>query len=253
MENQVAVITGSNSGIGKSIAQQFAKKGIKVVINGRSESKTSAVVEEIKADGLEAIGFPGDLTDPQVAKSLIHFAHETYGRIDYLINNAGISKIRDALTFDLEEWELVVKTNLMATFYCSQAAAAIMEKQGGGNIVNISSVAGRISRKKRSPYSSSKAAIEGLTRNLAVEWAELNIRVNAVAPGLILTEPIQKQIDRGYFNKSKEEVAKTIPMGRIGDPEEVAEVVYFLCSRASSYITGQTIYVDGGRTIAGPQ
>lgn len=252
MKNKVAIITGSSSGIGKGIAHLFAKKGLKVVVNGRSGEKTASVVEEIKSLGGEAIGVPADLTDYHEAEKVINTTYDQFGTIDFLVNNAGISKLRDAKAISVEDWDKVVRTNLMAALYCSQLVTPIMEENNGGNIVNISSVLGKVSKRKRSAYSASKAAIEGLTRNLAIEWAEFNIRVNAVAPGLILTEPIKKMIDRGDFNQSKEDIAKTIPLGRIGSPEEIAELVYFLCSPASSYITGQTIYIDGGRSIVSP-
>lgn len=251
MSEKVALITGSSSGIGQAIAEFFSSKGISVVINGRSEEKTNNAVQSINDQGGKAIGIAASIDQYDQAQFLFSEIENQVGSIDYLVNNAGISKPRPAKSVDMKDWEIVIDTNLKGTFYCCQLAEPHMEEKGGGSIVNISSVSGRISKFGRSAYSASKAGIDGLTRNLSVEWAPHNIRVNSIAPGLIMTPPIEKMISSGKHGYGQE-IVKSIPLGRIGNPSEIAEVVYFLCSPASSYITGQTIYVDGGRTVLSP-
>lgn len=243
--NKVALITGSSDGIGRGIALYLAKRSVSVIVNGRKEEKVDKVVNEILSIGGIAYGVTSGVDTIDGVENLINTSVNKFGKIDYLINNAGVNRQLHVKNIEEKDWDAVINTNLKGTFYCNKFVQPIMERNGGGSIVNISSVQGKVTKSRRSVYAASKAGIDGLTRSLAVEWAKYNIRVNAVAPGLILTKLIQK----GDFEQSIEELAETVPLGRLGTPEDIAEVVYFLCSQGS-YITGQVIYVDGGRSSA---
>jgi NAD(P)-dependent dehydrogenase (short-subunit alcohol dehydrogenase family) len=256
LKDKVAVVTGSASGIGRAIADRFVSEGAVVVIADLNESAIETAVEEIKAAGGKAAGCKVDVSKREQTQELMRKVGEEHGRIDILVNNAGISRYRPFHSANAEDWDLVLDVDLKGVFFCSQAAAPQMIKQKYGKIVNISSALGTGATPHKtagSPggsaaYSSAKAGVIMLTKILARELGPHGVTVNCVAPGTFVTP----------FNKSArtaEEVAehleyrkKTVVLGRIGTLEELSNPILFLASDESSYITGQTLCVDGGRS-----
>ena len=249
---QVAVITGSSKGIGKAIATEFAKAGYSVVINARDEGELKQASEDISrsTDGKNKVVYvPGDISQEQISESLIQEAINTFGRIDVLVNNAGIGgrqKKIDELTS--KDWDEVIDINLKGAFLCTREAVKNMLKGGTGNysIINISSVHESVPQPEAAPYAASKGGMEMLTKTVALELAEKGIRVNGIAPGAIATD-MNKELLEDEKDKMKKE--QQIPVHRIGQPHEIARVALFLASSDASYITGTTIYVDGGLTL----
>ncbi|MCL5025750.1 MAG: 3-oxoacyl-[acyl-carrier-protein] reductase [Chloroflexi bacterium] len=242
LQGQVAVVTGASRGIGRAIALKLASLGARVGVNYRANSAAAEeVAKAITAAGSEAFLLPGDVSDPQAAAAVIASAIERGGRLDILVNNAGI--IRDTLLMRMsdEDWDAVLTTNLKGAFLCTRAALRPMMRQRSGRIVNISSVAGVMGNPGQANYSAAKAGLIGFTKSVAREVASRGIAVNAVAPGFIVTD-----ITQGLTDKVKEGILGQVPMGRFGQPEEVAEVVAFLAVPTTTYITGQVIHVDGG-------
>jgi len=234
------VITGSGRGIGKSIAIRCTEEGARVVINDLRFSNLREVQTHLKSKGAEVIAFEADVSRRSEAQQLIDAAIKGFGRIDVLVNNAGI--IRNAPFLDLteEDWDEVIKVNLKGVFNCAQYAARHMVQQRSGRIINISSRS-YLGAQQMANYAASKAGILGLTRCMAMELGPYGITVNAVAPGTIDTEPV-----RGMFEGFLEDRIKKIPLGRIGSPDEVAHTVVFLASSEASYITGEVLHVTGG-------
>lgn len=245
--NQVAVVTGASDGIGLAVVQLLAQAGVKVVLNARGVDRLNAVSEALRCAGHEVLAVPGDMTRAAPIRRVMDAALEKFGRLDILVNNVGGSQHGLAFQEVSERaWEQTQNSNLKSAFFCSQAVVAIMEKQGGGQIVNVASLAGRQrSRLSSADYSSAKAGMIGLTRHLAWELGPLGIRVNAVAPGVTLTERV-----RALWEKRSLEyqsfVLAGIPLGRLAEPMEVARAIVFLASVESSYITGATLDVNGG-------
>lgn len=243
--DKTAIITGGSRGIGKAIALKLAKKGANIVVNYTSNSsKAEEVVNEIKKMGREAMAVKADVSNPDDVKNLIKETEKKFSSIDILINNAGIT--RDTLLIRMKEddWDKVMSVNLKGTFLCTKLVGKKMMKQRSGNIVNIASVVGIIGNAGQANYSASKAGIIGFTKSTAKELSSRGINVNAVAPGFIETEMTKKLSEEVVEN-----YAKNIPLGKMGKPEDVANVVSFLCSEEASYITGQVINVDGGMVM----
>jgi 3-oxoacyl-[acyl-carrier protein] reductase len=244
-ECKSALVTGGGTGIGRAICLKLASEGASVAVCYRSSAESAEqIVEDIKAAGGHAIALKGDVSTLDDVESFIREVLTSFGSLDIVVNNAGAT--RDGLLMRMSEadWDLVLDTNLKGTFLVTRAAVRPMMKARSGKIVNISSVMGLVGNPGQANYSASKAGIIGFTRTVAKELASRNIQVNAVAPGFIatsMTDAMNPEI--------KDSVLKQIPAGRIGAPEDVAQVVSFLCSRAADYITGQTITVDGGMTI----
>lgn len=245
--NQVAVVTGASDGIGLAVVQLLAQAGVKVVLNARGVDRLNAVSEALRCAGHEVLAVPGDMTRAATIRRVMDAALEKFGRLDILVNNVGGSQHGLAFQAVSERaWEQTQNSNLKSAFFCSQAVVPIMEKQGGGQIVNVASFAGRQrSRLSSADYASAKAGMIGLTRHLAWELGPLGIRVNAVAPGVTLTERV-----RALWEKRSSEyqsfVLAGIPLGRLAEPMEVARAIVFLASAESSYITGATLDVNGG-------
>lgn len=255
LKDRVALVTGSASGIGKAIAALFAREGAHVVIADKNESLIPAAIDEIKTAGGSASGCALDVTDRERTQSRMAEIVARLGRIDILVNNAGISRYRPFLTLASDDWNLVLDVDLKGVFFCSQAAAPYMVEQKYGKIVNISSALGTGATPHKtggSPggsaaYASAKAAVIMLTKTLARELGPSGINVNCVAPGTFLT-PMSAS------TRSPEEVAEhlehrkqTVVLGRNGTLDELANTVLFFASDESSYVTGQTLFVDGGR------
>ncbi len=240
--SKVALITGSSRGIGKQIAIKFAKEGYNIVLNyvNRSE-EVDKTIEEIKSLGVEVLEAQGDVSNFEESETIVELAIEKFGQIDVLVNNAGITRDTLIMRMKPEDFSKVINVNLVGTFNITKNVVPYMMKKRQGRIINISSVVGISGNAGQCNYAASKAGIIGFTKSLAKELASRNILVNAVAPGFIetsMTDVLQESV--------KESIKKQIPLNRIGMPEDVANVVYFLASEESSYVTGQVLQVDGG-------
>jgi glucose 1-dehydrogenase len=241
LKGRVAIVTGAGSGIGHAIAECFAQAGASVCVNYRGyEDEAKALAARLP----NAIAVQGDVSDAGDVAAMVDRTRRELGGLDVLVNNAGIEKLMPFLDTDEQLWDTIINVNLKGTFLCTQACARVMRDSGqGGSIVNISSVHEDAPFPGFAPYSASKGAIRMLMRNLAVELAPLRIRVNNVAPGAIAT-PINQAT---LADPAKvETLGRIIPLGRMGQPAEVAQVALFLASDAASYVTGSTYYVDGG-------
>lgn len=244
----VALVTGAGRGIGRTIALAFARAGWAVGVNDIDGSSAEAVVAEILNRGAQALSLPADVSDLAAVQPIVATAVQQWGRIDALVNNAGIEPRASILDMDPAEWDRVMAVNLRSAFLCTQATGRVMRDQGHGAIVNISSIAGKATPLPlRSAYAASKAGMVGFTKEAARELAAYGIRVNAVCPGVIATEmTAHARSDPAQMQAW----LSGIPLGRLGEPEEVASLVVFLCSNQAAYITGQAIHVDGGRVMA---
>ena len=244
LEGQVAIVTGASRGIGRAIAVALANEGAKVVVNyASSASAAEEVVAEIKSKGGKAIAFHADVSHEAQVESLIKSAIDTWGRVDVLVNNAGITRDTLLLRMKLEDWQAVIDLNLTGVFLTTRAASKVMLKQKSGRII-IASVAGQMGNPGQGNYSAAKAGVIGFTKTVAKEMASRGITVNAVAPGFIAT-------DMTADLKNTEEILKFIPLGRYGQPEDIAGMVRFLAADpAAAYITGQVFNVDGGMIMA---
>ncbi len=245
LRDRVAVVTGASRGIGRAIAVALAAEGAKIAVNYASNSSAAdQLVEEITAAGGEALAIPADISNVDSVDTLIKTVTDQWGRIDILVNNAGITRDTLLLRMKPEDWQAVIDTNLTGVFLCTRAVSKLMLKQKSGRIINIASVAGQMGNPGQANYSAAKAGVIGFTKTVAKELASRGITVNAVAPGFIATD-MTKDLKGG------EEILKFIPLGRYGEPEEVAGLVRFLAADpAAAYITGQTINVDGGMVMA---
>jgi 3-oxoacyl-[acyl-carrier protein] reductase len=245
LQGQVAIVTGGARGIGKATTLALARAGAKVVINYSSSDKNAQeLVNTITAEGGEAITVKGDISLSSTAEKLVSGTLEQFGRIDVLINNAGVNRDNLMIRMKEEDWDQVINTNLKGIFLTTKAVLKPMLKQRAGRIINVTSVIGITGNLGQSNYSAAKAGVIGFTRAIAREVASRNILVNAIAPGYIATDMTANLPDN-----VKEAVLQNIPLGRIGLPEEVAQVILFLTSPSASYITGQTIVVDGGMVM----
>ena len=241
LEGKTVIITGGARGIGFAIAKKFASfNAIPIIIDILQDTIKDAV-SQLKDLGYNADGYVADVTNPEVIGNLFKEIHKKYGKIDILINNAGIT--RDGLLIKMKEsdWDLVLNVNLKGTFICTQKAARYMLKQRNGSIINIASVIGIMGNAGQANYAASKGGIIALTKSSAKEFASRNVRVNAIAPGFIETD-MTKKLPEDVMKSYKD----AIPLNRMGKPEDVADLCLFLASDFSSYITGQTIQVDGG-------
>jgi 3-oxoacyl-[acyl-carrier protein] reductase len=244
IQGKVALITGAAMGIGKAIAKLFAHQGARLALVDLREKELMALVDEVRRDGGKAIGFAGDITEIRVVDALFAGTLKEYGRLDILVNNAGGGLPTDFFEITPEEWNQIIRLNLTAVFSLSQRAARIFREQKGGVIVNLSSQAGRsVSPTAGVHYTASKAGLLGLTRHMAKVLGKDNIRVNAVCPGVTNSERLMARLQaRG----SVEATAQSIPLGRIGDVDEVAAACLFLASDMASYVTGVSLDVNGG-------
>jgi 3-oxoacyl-[acyl-carrier protein] reductase len=240
MAGRVAVVTGASRGIGRAIALGLAAKGAEVVAAARGDH-AQVVAEEIRAAGGKAEAVAVDVTDAAAVESAVSATLARAGRIDVLVNNAGITRDQLMLRMKREDWDAVLATNLTAAFVCTQAVLKPMVKQRGGRIVNITSVVGQAGNAGQANYAASKAGLIGFTKSLALEVASRGITVNAVAPGLIDTDMTKALSDAAHGDW-----AERIPLKRLGTPEDVAHAVVFLASDEAAYITGHVLAVNGG-------
>ncbi len=247
LSNRVALVTGAGRGIGRSIALALAQAGARVCINDINPDTAYATAGDILAAGGQAFDYTADVANKFQIGPMIEAIRDRWGRLDILVNNAGVEPKASVLVLDEWDWDRTLGVNLKGTFLCTQLAGRVMRDQGGGVIVNVSSIAGyKGPLADRSAYCASKAGIVGFTRECAREFAAYNIRVNAVCPGVIVTPMTEKaRSDPDMMRRWLE----GIPQHRLGESEEVAHAVLFLCSEAASYVTGHALVVDGGRAM----
>lgn len=240
-KGKVAVITGASRGIGKSIALALAAQGATIVAVDMDQTSTDAVVAELQASGAKALAIVGNVTVSADVERMINDANDAFGRVDILINNAGIT--RDGLLMRMkdDDWDAVLNVNLKGAFLCTRAAFKVMSKQRYGRIINIASIVGQMGNAGQANYCASKAGLIGLTKSNAREMAKRNITVNAVAPGFISTAMTDALSD-----KVRAELTSQIPMEKLGTADDIANAVVFLASEASGYITGHVLAVNGG-------
>ena len=241
LDGTVAVVTGGSRGIGAAIATLLAERGAAVVVSGRDEDRLKAAVKALEGDGHRVVGMVADAARREDAERLVEVAREQFGRLDVLVNNAGIT--RDALLVRMkdDDWDRVMETNLRGTFLMTRAAGRVMMRQRSGRIVNITSTAGVMGNPGQANYSAAKAGLIGLTKAAARELAHWNILVNAVAPGLIETD-----MTAAIPAAARQALLAQVPLARMGGVQDVAEMVGFLAGDAAGYITGQVFHVNGG-------
>ena len=243
LEGKVAIVTGGGRGIGRVIALGLAQAGSGVVVASRSAAEIEGVASEISADGSKALAVVADVTSADQVEHLVQATIERFGRVDILVNNAATSHVAPLLDLKEKIWDRVFEVNCKAAFLLSRAVARRMIEQGGGRIINVTTVGAERGGVGMGVYHASKAALKMLTMCMAAEWAPHNINVNAVGPGLTRTEFSRPIWDNASL---AEEYMNSVPQGRVAEPEEIAGAVLFLASDAASFITGQSIYVDGG-------
>jgi len=244
--DRVAIVTGGGKGIGRAISLALAKAGAHLVLVARSVPELEDTAAEIRTLGRRAAAIQADVRDREQVKKVVDQAGEEFGRIDILVNNAGGSFHISTMEMSEGAWDALIRENLKSVFLCSTLAGRVMMEHGGGNIINIASVAGLRAYPNNSSYGAAKAGIISLTKTMAVELAPHKVRVNAIAPGLIETGGVL-QLFSDHPEIKQKEIDKT-PLGRVGKPDDIAGVALFLASPASDYVTGQTIVVDGGLT-----
>ena len=245
LEGKVALVTGGYRGLGHSMATALAEAGAKVILNGRSGRGVADAVEALRKSGFAAEGAVFDVTNESAISSAMEEISNTYGEVDILVNNAGIHRRNLMIDMPLEDFKLVLDTNVTAAFLMGKAVAPSMIKRGGGKIINIHSLMSELARKTIANYAAAKGAIQMLTRSMAAEWAQHNIQANGIGPGYFDTEMTKPLKNNAEFDSWLR--ART-PSGRWGRPDDLKGLAIFLASPASDYINGQTIFIDGGLT-----
>ena len=245
LENKGAVVTGGSRGIGRAVAEALAAEGATVAVIYAGNTKAAEdTVRAIEEAGGKAFAVQCDVADEAAVTDMVKMVHEKLGTIDVFVNNAGITRDGLLMRMKREDWDAVLSTNLTGVYNCTKAVTKIMMKQRSGSIINMTSVVGETGNAGQANYAAAKAGVIGFTKSVAKELASRNIRVNAVAPGCIDTDMTSVLSDA-----VKEEMIKSIPLGRTAAPEEVAQAVVFLASQKAGYITGQTLNVDGGMVM----
>jgi NAD(P)-dependent dehydrogenase (short-subunit alcohol dehydrogenase family) len=243
LDGKVALVTGSGRGLGRAMALALAEAGADLVVTARTKKEIEETASHIRALGRNAVSVVCDVTKRSSVNRVVEKAQSKFGRIDILVNNAGMAIVKPFMEFEEKDWKSSMDTNLKSIFLFCQAVGPIMMRQGGGKIINITSVLGVKGRAGTVPYATSKGGVIAFTRNLAVEWAAHHIKVNAIGPGAFYTRPMKVVLDDpklGPIRRGK------IPLKRHGEPEELGPLVVYLASDASDYMTGEVIYMDGG-------
>jgi NAD(P)-dependent dehydrogenase (short-subunit alcohol dehydrogenase family) len=245
IENRVAIVTGSARGLGRATAMRFALEGAHVIVCDVKADEVHEVSDAIESMGKRSLWFEVDVSDICQVKRMVDETVATFGRIDILVNNAGITdQMVPTVDQDFYKWKRCFDVHMSGTYICSKEVGSIMVNNKYGRIVNLSSIVGLRGFPNRTAYGPAKAAIVNLTKVLATEWATFNVNVNAVAPGSIWTPMVEEKVNEGKLNI--EGIKSRIPMGHLGQVEDVVNAVHFLCSDAAAYITGVTLAVDGG-------
>jgi NAD(P)-dependent dehydrogenase (short-subunit alcohol dehydrogenase family) len=244
LTGKTAIVTGASRGIGEAIAKGFAKAGADAVLVSRNMAALEEVAKEIEKIGRKALPISADIGNLKEVEGIVERTLKVFPRIDILVNNAGISPVlKKAEETELKEWEEIVRVNLTGTFLCCQAIGKVMIKQGGGKIINMISVGAVVAFPRQIGYCATKGGILQLTKVLAVEWARHNIQVNAIGPAYLETELTKKMRESKIISQ---DLLQRTPIGRFGKPEEIVGAALYLASGASSYMTGQTVFIDGG-------
>lgn len=246
---RVALVTGGSRGLGRAIALALAEAGAKVAVVSKTGEGLADTVAEIEALGAQTLAGTGDVSNPKECERIVQNTYERFGRVDVLVNAAGVNRRLASVAVSEAEWDWIVDTNLKGTFFMCQAVGKIMIAQKSGSIINIASLLSAVGIPTLAPYAAAKAGVLGLTRVLAAEWGPYGVRVNAIAPGYFRT-----RMTEGLFADPiwVEGLLRQVPLGRPGDPQDLAGIAVFLASEASAYLTGQVIYVDGGYLCSRP-
>ncbi len=249
LEDRVAVVTGASKGIGRGVSLALAQAGCHLALAARNEKGLAETAQLVEKAGRKALVVRTDVTDVNSVTNMADTAHREFGRIDILINNAGMGSTKYIMDLPVEEWKAIVDCNLTGSFICGKTVARYMIEQRSGNIINMSSVFGIIGSRFTSAYCSTKGALIMLTKAMALEWAQYNIRVNAIAPGYVDTDMIADALEN---EKSRAAKIKGTPLRRIAKPEDIGPLTVFLASPASEFMTGETVVIDGGQSSRGP-
>jgi len=245
LSGRIAVVTGGSKGLGRAMALGLAEAGATVAVVSRTKGLIEETAAEIIRNGGEAIAIPADVKSEEDIERMTALVAGKYGRIDILVNNAGIGGSRKVVAMTVDEWSAMMDTNVRSIFLTARAVGKVMIRQRSGKVINISSVLGKGALPRSMHYGASKAAIIHMTKTLALEWAPFNIHVNCIAPGWFLTEMTKDQQE----GESEKFLIQRIPFGRFGKPEEMVGAAVFLASEASNYITGDTVFIDGGYSL----
>jgi NAD(P)-dependent dehydrogenase (short-subunit alcohol dehydrogenase family) len=246
--DRIAIVTGSSRGIGKAIALAFAKEGANIVVVSHADARGADLTgADIRALGRQAYVVRADVSKKVEVDQMVKQVLDRFGKIDLLVNNAGVVSVCPAELLSETDWDRDVDTDLKGVFLCSQAVGKMMITQNKGNIINVSSIAAKVALPGHSAYCAAKAGVIALTRVLAVEWAAYNIRVNAIAPGFVGTELVSQMVAKGLRKKEEQDaIERRTPLKRMAAPEEIAQLAVYLASEESSYMTGETVLMDGG-------
>ncbi|MBI5374691.1 MAG: glucose 1-dehydrogenase [Candidatus Schekmanbacteria bacterium] len=246
LEGKVAIVTGAGKGIGRALSIGLAEFGCDLVLVARTLSDLESVAAEIEKKGKRALACPTDVTNEDQVNDMVKKAVEKFGKIDILVNNSGISGDKPVLKMEASYWDWIMSVNLRGPFLCAKAAGAQMAKQKSGKVVNVSSITFQMAIPNMTSYSASKAGLVQFTKVLALEWVKYNIQVNAVCPGYFRTP-----MNEAFFSSEagKKVIEQTLPMKRLGEPEEILGAVVFFASKASDFTTGAVLVVDGGQIL----
>ncbi|MGV8081181.1 MAG: SDR family NAD(P)-dependent oxidoreductase [Syntrophales bacterium] len=245
LSGRIAIVTGGSKGLGRAMALGLAEAGAVVAVVSRTKSLIEETADEIVKSGGEAIAVPADVRSEKDIERVAALVADKFGRIDILVNNAGIGGSRKVVAMKTDEWNTMMETNVRSVFLTARAVGKVMIRQRSGKVINVSSVLGKGALPRSLHYGASKAAIIHMTKTLALEWAPFNIHVNCIAPGWFLTEMTKDQQE----GENRTFLIQRIPFGRFGNPEEMVGVAVFLASDASNYITGDTVFIDGGYSL----